>query len=188
MKKKSILAMVLLLASCVGTSSPSHFYKLQTSDMRPEAVSSRRLDIGVEETFVPKYLDRPQIVTMEKGAAELKISEFHRWAEPLSGAFSRVLADDLALYLPKSVVKYKTLSSETFTYTITLEINQMEAILGQSLQLDVWWTVYKNGQVVIRERSRLSSSLGNTYEDLANRQSALINELAQQIAAELAKR
>lgn len=29
MKKTSILAIVLFLAGCVGTSSPSHFYQLQ---------------------------------------------------------------------------------------------------------------------------------------------------------------
>ena len=136
MKKTSILAIVLFLAGCVGTSSPSHFY---------------------------------------------------RWAEPLSSSFSRVLADDLSLYLPKSVVKYKTLSSENFTYTITLEINKMDAVLGRKLELDVWWTVYKNGRVAVRDRTRLSSPLGDTYEDLAGRQSALINELAGQIAARLAK-
>ena len=144
MKKTSILAIVLFLAGCVGTSSPSHFYQLQMTDARVEPVSSRRLDVGVEEAFVPKYLDRPQIVTMEAGSSELKMSEFYRWAEPLSSSFSRVLADDLSLYLPKSVVKYKTLSSENFTYTITLEINKMDAVLGRKLELDVWWTVYKN--------------------------------------------
>ena len=170
MKKTSILAIVLFLAGCVGTSSPSHFYQLQMTDARVEPVSSRRLDVGVEEAFVPKYLDRPQIVTVEAGSSELKMSEFYRWAEPLSSSFSRVLADDLSLYLPKSVVKYKTLSSE-----------------GRKLELDVWWTVYKNGRVAVRDRTRLSSPLGDTYEDLAGRQSALINELAGQIAARLAK-
>ena len=116
MKKTSILTIVLFLAGCVGTSSPSHFYQLQMTDARVEPVSSRRLDVGVEEAFVPKYLDRPQIVTVEAGSSELKMSEFYRWAEPLSSSFSRVLADDLSLYLPKSVVKYKTLSSENFTF------------------------------------------------------------------------
>ena len=79
------------------------------------------------------------------------------------------------------------MSSENFTYTITLEINKMDAVLGRKLELDVWWTVYKNGRVAVRDRTRLSSPLGDTYEDLAGRQSALINELAGQIAARLAK-
>lgn len=57
------------------------------TDARVEPVSSRRLDVGVEEAFVPKYLDRPQIVTVEAGSSELKMSEFYRWAEPLSSSF-----------------------------------------------------------------------------------------------------
>ena len=74
MKKTSILAIVLFLAGCVGTSSPSHFYQLQMTDARVEPVSSRRLDVGVEEAFVPKYLDRPQIVTVEAGSSELNFT------------------------------------------------------------------------------------------------------------------
>lgn len=96
------------------------------------------------------------------------------------------MADDLSLYLPKSVVKYKTLSSENFTYTITLEINKMDAVLGRKLELDVWWTVYKNGRVAVRDRTRLSSPLGDTYEP-GRPPERLINELAGQIAARLAK-
>lgn len=187
MKKLSLLAIVLLLAGCVGTSSPSRFYQLQQTDAQVKPVSLRRMDIGVEEAFVPKYLDRPQIVTMEPGSSELKISEFSRWAEPLSSSLSRVLADDLALYLPKSVVKFKTLASEDFTYTLTLEVNKMDAVLGQNLELDVWWTVYKNGRTVIRERARLSSPIDNSYENMVDQAGALINQLAGQIAAGLAK-
>ena len=187
MKKWSILAVVFLLSACVGAkSSPSHFYQLQAaSEVSP--LSERRLDVGVEEAFVPKYLDRPQIVTMTTDSSELKMSEFYRWAEPLSSAFSRVLADDISSYLPKSVIKYKTLGSEDFTYTITVEINKINAVLGQKLEVDAWWTVYKGNNTALRDRSRLSVPLGDSYESLADGLSGAINEMARQIAVKLSK-
>lgn len=188
MKKWSILAVVLFLSACVGAkSSPSHFYQLQAADGAVKPVSEKRLDVGIEEAFVPKYLDRPQIVTMTADSSELKMSEFYRWAEPLSSSFSRVLADDISPYLPKSVIKYKTLGSEDFTYTITVEINKIDAVFGQKLEMDVWWTVYKNNNTVIRERSRLSVPLGDSYENLADSLSGAINEMARQIAVKLSK-
>ena len=188
MKKITLSVLIFLLSGCFfGNTTQSRFYQLQVADTNVKAVSNRRMDIGVEEAFVPKYLDRPQIVTAEAGTAELKVSEFNRWAEPLSSSFSRVLADDISLYLPKSVVKFKTLSSESFVYTVTVEINNWSAVLGKKMETDVWWTVYKNGNVVYRQRSKQSADLEPDFEALAEVQSKLINELALQIAQKLAK-
>ena len=188
MKKTILLILIFILSGCFfGSTAQSRFYQLQVADENIKAVSNRRLDIGVEEAFVPKYLDRPQIVTAEAGTAELKVSEFNRWAEPLSSSFSRVLADDISLYLPKSVVKFKTLSSESFVYTITIEINNWSAVLGKKIETEIWWTVYKNDDVVYRQRSKQSALLGNDFESLTEVQSELINELAMQIAQKLSK-
>ncbi len=63
----------------------------------------------------------------------------------------------------------------------------MDAVLGQKTEIDAWWTVYKNGRVVARERSRLSAPLTESYEDLAEKESVLIGELAREIAVKLAK-
>ena len=188
MKKAGVFFAILMLSGCLfGGSTQSRFYQLQVFDGDVKPVSSRRLNIGVEEAYVPKFLDKPQMVTQKVDTFELNVSEFERWAEPLSSSFSRVLADDISLYLPKSVVKYKTLSSEEFEYALTVEINNWNAILGQKLEMDVWWTVYKNGDVIVRNRSKLSSELGNSYEDLADKQSKLINDLALQISQRFAK-
>lgn len=187
MKKFAVFVLMVMLAGCFGgTSGPSHFYRLKMLPGSPSPVSQKRLEIGVEEAVVPQYLDRPQIVTAESGSSELKISEFERWAEPLSAALARTLADDLSLYLPQSVVKYKTLGSENFTYALTLELNRLEAVPGKELTLDIWWTVYKNGRLFARDRSRQTTPLAADYENLADELSRLVGVLAQQIAEKLA--
>lgn len=188
MKKISCLVVFVFLSGCLGgISSPSHFYRLKAITENIQPISSQKMEIGVEEALIPQYLNRPQIVTMEKGSNELKISEFERWAEPLSDSFSRILADDISNYLPQSTVKYKMLASEDFTYNISVEVNKIDAVLGEKLELDVWWTIYKQGQMIYRKRSDKTSPLTNSYEDLAKQLSLLINDLAKEIAVNLAK-
>ena len=63
----------------------------------------------------------------------------------------------------------------------------MYAVLVHKIQIDAWWTVYKNGRVASRERSRVSAPLTESYEDLAEKESVLIGELAREIAVKLAK-
>ena len=55
--------------------------------------------IGVGPITVPKYLDRPQIVT-RSGRNQLALGEFDRWAEPLQDNVLRVLAENLAFLIP----------------------------------------------------------------------------------------
>lgn len=187
MNKISMLLLAILLSGCVGTSRPAHFYQLKDLGTVSAPVSTRRFDIGVEEVSIPKYLDRPQIVTMDSGSSQVKMSEFNRWGEPLSNSFSRTLADDISLYLPKSIVKFKTLMSEDFTYTVTVEVNKMDAVLGKNIVLDAWWTIYKDNRVVTRERSRLQATLTGSYEKLVEEESKLIGELARQISLKISK-
>jgi uncharacterized lipoprotein YmbA len=61
------------------------------------------MTIGIGPVTLPKYLDRPQIVTFTSPYA-LNVVEFDRWAEPLESTFVRVLAENLALLLPRAHV------------------------------------------------------------------------------------
>ena len=124
---------------------------------------------------------------MEAGSSELKMSEFYRWGEPLSSSFSRVLADDISVYLPKSVVKFKTLVSENFTYTVTVEVNKMDAVLGQKQKLAPGGRCIKTAGSLPANAAVLSAPLTESYEDLAEKESVLIGELAREIAVKLAK-
>lgn len=186
MKKISVLLLAFCLTACLGTTPASNFYQLAAPD-NVAPVSQRRISIRIDEVSVPRYLDRPQIVTFEPNGTQLNIAEFDRWAESYSTGLSRILADDISAYLPKAVVKFQAISDENFTYTVETEINRFDAVLGQEIKLDAWWTVYKNGRMVIRERSRLQLPVGNGYQNLVVAESALIGQLARQIAEKIAK-
>ena len=183
--KKTILVLVgLLTAACVGTSQNAKFYSL-----RPEAavaVAELKTIIGIGDIELPNYLDKPQIVTTSHNALELKASEFNRWSESLSAIMQRVLADDLASALPKSLVKVKTDSREEFKYLIKAEVNQFDGSWDGDAVLEVWWQVVKaDGTIVMKKRTRLTQPAGSDYISLVEAQSRLVAAWAEEIAASL---
>ena len=86
---------LMVLSACTGISKPSNFYVLSALPESETAVkgvgNESALSIGIGPITLPIYLDRSQIVT-RISRNELKMDEFHRWAEPLKENFFRVLA------------------------------------------------------------------------------------------------
>jgi uncharacterized protein len=93
---------LMALGGCASTQA-ARFYVLSAlpggGTASPGAAAERGLAIGVGPVTLPKYLDRPQIVTFTSPYA-LNVAEFDRWAEPLESTFVRVLAENLALLIP----------------------------------------------------------------------------------------
>ncbi|HEB77329.1 MAG TPA: membrane integrity-associated transporter subunit PqiC, partial [Methylothermaceae bacterium] len=99
-----ILSLSLWLSGCTiaGKSPPSRFYILPGPEAaRP--MSRIKLVIAIAPVRLPKYLHRPQIVTVRRDGV-IELAEFHRWAEPLTAGFTRVLRAGLANRLPQSHV------------------------------------------------------------------------------------
>ena len=91
------------------------------------------MSIGVGPVHLPRYLDRPQIITRTKGT-DLKLAEFHHWAEPLADTFMRVVSENLSTLVPTDRVylhpwgvgvdlDYKVLPSTTLSYDFTSNVN-----------------------------------------------------------------
>src|SRR6266540_6222252 len=96
----ALVAALIGLGACAST--PSRFYILNTlpvSEMTPATAAERGPVIGVGPITLPKYLDRPQIVT-RASRNQLTLGEFDRWAESLQENFSSVLVENLALLIP----------------------------------------------------------------------------------------
>lgn len=185
--KKIFLLAFIMLSACVGTTPDSKFYTLSSITSAPQTYKSVNLIIGVGEVSVPQYLDRAQMVVRDSNQVELSVSELHRWSEPLGDAMQLALADDLAKYLPNALIKPTSLRQENFDYLLWVEVNRFDGIWNKTADLSVWWSVYnKNSKVVLREKTDLQLSLGNSYDDLVQKDSELINLLAKQIAVKIA--
>ncbi len=95
-------AALLVLFGCAGKSPPSNFYLLSSAVDYDAAslvqTTDNAISIGVGPIRLPKYLDRPQIVT-RVSENQVRLTEFDRWAEPLESNLSRVLAENLGMKL-----------------------------------------------------------------------------------------
>lgn len=189
MKKLLALITVVLLGGCLGGfSSPSRFYSLTPQEDPAQTYKSGRLFVGIEQVKVPVYLDKPQIVTRNANQVELSISENNRWAEPLSDAMQTVLASDLGALLPDATVKPSSFRREGFDYTVWIEINKFEGTWNRQAELDAWWSILNsNGKIIARDKVSLSRPLGDSYDNLVQQQSILLEELSAQIAVRLAR-
>lgn len=189
MKKVFSAILVLLLAGCIGTgrTPPSKFYSLRpVSGVEKPLTAYRGFSVGIEEVKVPAYMDKPQIVTERKDSVELNISELNRWSEPLSSMLQRTIADDMAAYLPQTLVKPKNYGREIFDYAVFVEINKFGGVWDENAVLEAWWYVSdKNGKILAREQTYLSVPLGKGYDALVEKQSFMVGELSKQIAEKI---
>lgn len=189
MKKIVSLVLALLVSACVGTSRPAKFYSLQgISSQDGAAVSNVQMTIGIEEVKIPDYLDKPQIVTVKDNSVELGFSEMNRWSEALSAMMQRTIAADMSVYLPRSVVKARNLSRETFDYVVFVEVDKFDGAFDNQVHLRAWWyALNRDGKIVVRERGEFSQPAGDSYDELVRAESRLTAELARQIAQKVAK-
>jgi uncharacterized lipoprotein YmbA len=87
------LLLLAFIAGCVGKSEPSRYYVLEASvpyaERNPDGAA-----VSVGPVTLPKYLDRPQVVT-RPSPTQLDVSEFDRWGGRLEDNVAQVLAEDI---------------------------------------------------------------------------------------------
>lgn len=183
MRIVKIIIPCLLLGACMfGTSKNAKFYTLSATAMRPVSVEYADF-VGVVRIQLPKYIDRPQIVTQQKNSAQVNISEYNRWVESPAVLASRVLTEDLSTLLPSAQIKMNLFRGEKFDRTVTVEIIKMNAVLGEKAELSAWCIIKdKAGKIQAREKFEYTLPVGKTYDEFAQSVSQLLAQLSQEIA------
>jgi uncharacterized lipoprotein YmbA len=186
------VAVVLGFGMVVGgcASQPSRFYVLSALPSVEPAVApgstSPNATIGVGPITLPRYLDRPQIVT-RTSPYELKLAEFDRWAEALDANFSRVLAENLALLMPSSrVAVYPWPRATRIDYQVVVDVTHfLNQPGGESILVADWMLSKGEGQqVLLSGKSRLSASAaGQDYPSIVAAMSQTVAQLSREIAA-----
>ena len=189
--------MLALVAATVGTSlmaggcasQPSRFYLLSAlaniETASPGTSGQQGPTIGVGPVTLPRYVDRPQIVT-RTSPYELKVAEFDSWAEALDTNFTRVLAENLSILLPTArVVMSPWPRAIPIDYQVTVDVTHLlSQVSGDSL-LIADWTLFKGeGQDVLTSgRSRFSASPGGQdYAAMVAAMSQTVASLSREIA------
>lgn len=182
-----VLGASLLVWGCA--SQPARFYLLSarpnTEAMSMGASGTPGPTIGVGPVTLPRYTDRPQIVT-RTGSYELQLAEFERWAEGLDTNFARVLADNLALHLPSSRVLVSPWPrATTIDSQVVVDVSHfLSQVGGESLLIADWTLLNGEGsQALSVGKSRLSVPAGGQdYASIVAAMSQTVASLGQEIA------
>src|SRR5262245_7503560 len=183
----ALVAMTLLVGGCA--SQPSRFYLLSAL-ANPEIASpgtsgQQGPTIGVGPVTLPRYVDRPQIVT-RTSPYEIKLAEFDRRAEALDTNFSRAFDENLSLLHPTTRVVISPWSRATLIdYQITVDVTHFLTQVGGHSLLIADWTLFKGeGQEVLTSgRSRFSASpSGQDYPAIVAAMSQTVASLSREIA------
>lgn len=188
-----------LLATCLGMlalsacsikseTAPSRFYMLRalpadTAD--PGAGGEAGPVLALGPVRIPAYLDRPQIVTQAPGA-EVKLSEFERWAEPLEDNVAAVLADNLARLVPTGRISaYPEQLQADPDLRITVDLIRFDGPLGGEVVLEARWSLIPGAEEAERRtrRSRFVQRAGGAaYADLVEAMSRTLDALSRELA------
>lgn len=186
MKLLKIVIPCLLLSACaLGRSRDAKYYT--NLPISANAISSTyNTSVGVNRVQLPKYIDRPQIVTQQKDSSKVKISEFNRWVESPTMLTTRALTNNLSILLPEAKVKQTKSSANQFDRIISVEVVRMTAILGDHVELIAWYAIQDaTKKTLVEQKFSSTVQIGKTYDDLAEGHNKLLAELSQAIAKDL---
>ena len=186
-----IISVVLGMLATGCSSKNSDFYILN-----PERLSNIQQHKGcrniimIERVKIPGYIDKPEIVT-RINQNELFQAEFHRWAEPLSGNISDVIAQNLSSQLSQdSILTAPRLTTSHINYFLTLKVNQFDVDSGGQSILKVSWSIYNHERKLIMTRNPTYLFYARNpkdYEDITYTMNKNITALSNDLALHLKK-
>lgn len=138
--------------------------------------------ISILPVAVPRYLDRPQIVT-RNGDVGIFINESSRWGETLPLGIARILSNSLT----ENLSEIKTCAIPlrmgiTSDYTIQVEIINLEGSLDDKVKLKVLWVLQKGEQKLWQSTYEESILAGLTYSSYVQAYASLIDKLGEEMS------
>ncbi len=185
MKKIGAISLCFLLSACVpGSSQTAKFYNLKTESNLIISETYKN-SVGVLRVQVPKFMDKPQIITQHKENTEVTVSEYNRWVESLAVLYTRSLVGNLNSLLPNAPIKMSH-GDDSFERIVLVDIVKLDMLWQDKGTLEAWYTIKTgNGRVLANKKFVDSMPLKNSYEDLVKAHSRLLENLSKSIARTL---
>ena len=169
-----------------GVSKNSKFYN-PTSEVDYVLSTTYTNSVDILRVQLPKFMDKPQIVSRNKGDVHVSISEYNRWVEPLSVLCTRTLVENLNTLLPNAPVEI-FVGNYSSDCRVFVDVVKLDVLWNDKVILDAWYTIKaRKDQVLARCKFSDSVPLGNSYEDLVRVYSKLLGNLSKSIANSLVK-
>jgi len=171
-----------------GTVEPTRFYLLEAlAEPGPSASSTfGQQSLGVGPVTLPRYLDRPSVVT--RGASnEIHVADFFQWAEPLVDGVPRVVAEDLSTLLgTERVYAVPATLPEALDFRVVVDVIRFDGALEGDAILETRWTVLdlrKDLRVAARRSSVKTRKVAKAdYSTLVSAMSRTLADLSAEIA------
>ncbi len=190
-----LLLIALPIAACSGLpgSAPTNFYILQTSaqlDTQGTPVTLiEGTTVGIGPVQIPGYADRPQIVTFGSGA-EINVSDFDHWAEPLSDAIKRVLTSNVSTLIgEEKVFSYPAdFRPDKQSFQVAVNVIDITETGAGVARLSVRWHIkalYDNKVLGRYAKIFEAPATVGDYNSYAKAVSQLLAEFSQDIATSL---
>lgn len=128
---------------------------LANHDMAPQPAveppeARQRVSVELASVAIPRYLDRPQIVT-RISAHELNLAEFDQWAEPLSDNVTRVLAENLTRLLSTHGMEvWSEPRAKRSAYRVGVTLRRFECGADSECVLQAHWTLVEERDQAVR--------------------------------------
>lgn len=177
-------ALLLLLAGC-GSTTPSRFYVL-TPVETDSSEAAKPIHVRIAPIELPRYLGTLDMVTRNSGN-RLELAEYDRWAEPLDGAFTRILVGNLARLVPTNhVVDAPWQGSSENEQVVHVSVERFD-VQGDRAILEATWGVSSSmlttGEL---QRSRIEEpTKAGDFASMAASLSRALGQLSEEIAQEL---
>jgi len=159
----------LILGGCAAD-KPTRLYVLSALAPKPASTSPRGVAIGIGPITLPKYLDRPQMVT-SVSSNQMSQANFDQWGGDLNDNMTRVLADNLSNLLATDRVSlYPWKDRAPIEYQITLDVTRVQQEADGSTILSAFWSIVaaKDGTVLMMRRSSYRDATGSPTQDPTN--------------------
>ncbi len=184
----ALCTLLILIGGC-GRTQTARFYTLNALTDPPtekQAVASEHgVAVGLGPIQLPEYLDRPQIVT-RVSPNEVRFAEFHRWAGPLAGNLSSILAENLSILLTtERIALYPWKATTPIDCRVEIEVSRFDGKPGDRVILQSQWIIFSwdRKEVLVTKTSTLREPVnGKGYEALVAAQSRALAALSREIA------
>lgn len=192
-RNAAIVALGILLIAAIGcsTTAPSRFYTLTPltngDEQMNQFTAAHGLSVEVGPVMLPKYLDRPQIITRSSPNI-VHTAEFDRWAEPLKNGVLRVLVENLSHLLePDRLPVYSWEAATAADYRVRVYVSRFDGRLGGKVFLTAGWTIdNKNNEILMENRATITeASAQSSFEAMVLAESRALAVLSRDIAADV---
>ena len=176
-----LCALAAVVAAC-ASAPPPKFYTLSRTPATGAPPTT--LSVSVGPVTIPAIVDQPQIV-VTTSPNQVAIDEFNRWASPLAGNISRVVADNLADLLGTArVTLFQQPLGADADYRVAIEVQTFESAPGEAATINAVWVVRRTrdgksetGRTAVREVPGDKS-----FDALAAAHSRALSRVSQDIA------